>query len=426
MKLSVELEPALYPFKLLDAERAWDGEDWAWKFLRLNPRYRHDVMLAAKAERFGTACRRPSVEHFLRTREGEQIGREALLAEDSRLFMGECVLDSGSAWPAYRSETLGEHLQREKALSLSSVRFREFDAARDYGISQWIDPKHATLPPARRQLSWFHWMTEPVWESAHENFIPTEVVVAEAASGTRMIDAIRVRDRHARLSDDWIGVAPRKGTWFAFAVNLSLYLEPQVAEARRLADLYQDTLRHHEAEFQMVTENLPGYEPLVWDWHRQLPTPPKLDTSLKDLQRSRPDQRWIVVIVDTRLKLATQFNRIEKQLQKSQTFRQRASRKDANDFWLKRHVVLAELQALNIDGLRSAPDIERALFDVDSPQWRRFWAAQLGAVPSNVPRLEKSQLDKVKDSLPEARAMVEMDYGFLVGREPADLHRRGA
>jgi hypothetical protein len=422
VKLTVELEPGPRPFKLLDGERHWDGDHWAWKFLRLNPRYRHDVVLAARSEKFGEAWRLPSVDHFLRTPAGTQTDLATLLGEDSRLFVADKILESESRWPVYVEETLGAHLQRAGSrLPLSSVRFREFDAPRDYGIADWLDPKKPELPQRAGQRSWFHWLTDPIWDCGHEAFAPFDHTVGFDHRGRKFADGVRVRPLNERLIGTTTAPVSHGRTWLAFAVNLSLYLPSQLRGAREVADLYRDTLSVQPG-FQSFTDAPFGFELLIWSWNRHVRQLPRIDPAVEDLLRSQPDrQPWFVAMIDVRFDLSRQFFELQKQLKAQQQNLRERGRKSILDFWLKRRLVLAELQVLNADGLRSTGEIERALFDAGSTEWQTFWRAQTGELP-DVANRGVSQFDAIKRGLPEARAMVEREYGFLVGQSPADLH----
>jgi hypothetical protein len=435
--LTLRLEDPANPFRLSASEQTMTAEDWAWKFLRLNPKYRHDYELA-KQEDLSDAWRHASVQHYLDQSAGK-ITAEYLHALDSRLFVNDKgILDSQTVWPRYVAETLAQHFHRTKQspVALDSIRFRELDAPRDYGINEWLDPALTSLPKSSSDLSWFHWKLDPIWETAHQNFIPVDFLVSNGAVENKHVDVVRIRALNDMLPVMRVsGTRPapvETGTWFAFVISAFTYLKPQLHKVKEIAVLYQQALQHHEGLTVNQGNPPPGFEPLIWNWDRRVRPLGKIDTAMDDLLHSHPTQRqWFTVLFDVRFDLGIQFKEIEKRLHTLQEqfpeyaefkLRHRAGNLMQEDFWLKRYAVLAEMltTASSSGQFPTAMEIERNLFDGGSPDWAEFWTYQLG-VPPRGQQNPEARIDMIQKSAAEARHMVEQAYEFLIGRSQKSL-----
>lgn len=439
--LALRLEDTANPFRLSESERSMTAEDWAWKFLRLNPRYRHDYELAKREREFPNAWRHSSAQRYLDRSVDKKIKAEDLHALDSRLFVnGQGILDSQTIWPRYAAETLEQHFHRttQSPVALDSIRFRELDAPRDYGINEWVDPTRISLPASSSKLSWFHWKLDPIWQSAHQNFMPVDFLATNRAAEVKHVDVVQERRLEDMLPVMRVGgtlpAPPESGRWFAFVVSAFTYLTPQLHKVKEIAALYQRALAHHEDLKVQPGSALPGFEPLIWNWDREVRRLTKIEMSMCDLLRSHPSRRqWFTVLLDVRFDLDIQFKEIEKRLHALQEqfpeyaqfgLRLRAGNLKPEDFWLKRLAILGEmLTTPNSRGRFPTPtQIERNLFEAGSEEWTEFWTHQVGAPPQAPPE-PKSHFDIIQKSALDARQMVERGYEFLIGRSQNSLYQ---
>lgn len=144
-----------YPFSLAKNEQL-SGDQWAWRFLRLNPYYRYDYQLRLK--------KRPKALQKFAGPIGEAradlVKTKDFLDLDSRyfLFKGETAT-APLSWPNIKRLTLKEYLLG-CGITLDEFDYRQLKIRRllpsiYYGISYWFDPDVVELPKLGPNQSWF-------------------------------------------------------------------------------------------------------------------------------------------------------------------------------------------------------------------------------------------------------------------------------
>ena len=370
-----------YPFALLkdDPARTLSGDQWAWRFLRLSPIYRYDYALWVARPSWSTKRPLKTVPELRAALPDSEW--QALLSTDSRYFTLEGKpLGHAIEWPNLQSASLQEALSALQGRE-ADIKVRDLDAARLYGIGHWFDPKLVDLPPldqSRGVRSWFHNLTEPVWEGALPSLLPRP-------DAWTTIDSIRI---NVGMEPD-IGVfIPSSGmTYYAqqpfVAADGTITSKPvKVTHAPRRPEFATQTevavlvcldgnlpVQHRNITklLQSAQEAIfPGqiikggdeYEPvLVSAEHPRAASFGKLRGDLKDLTEAAPQDRrhWRLAIFDVQFALREQLDwALEKWTaqqialsnagQLSTPLRQRAGNMHEDNFWLKAALCSLEAQ----------------------------------------------------------------------------------
>lgn len=163
-----------YPFSLAKNEQL-SGDQWAWRFLRLNPYYRYDYQLQLE--------KRPKALQKFTGPIGEAradlVKTKDFLDLDSRyfLFEGE-VAAAPLSWPDIRSLTIGEFLLG-RGISPDEFDYRQLKTRRlqssiYYGISYWFSPNLIELPKLDSNQSWFFYEKIVPWRVGDRRIIGPE------------------------------------------------------------------------------------------------------------------------------------------------------------------------------------------------------------------------------------------------------------
>ena len=160
-----------YPFSLARNEQ-FSGDQWAWRFLRLNPFYRYDYQLWLQ--------KRPKALQKFTGPIGEAradlVKTKEFLDLDSRYFLfdGE-VATAPLSWPDIRSLTIGEFLLG-RGISPDEFDYRQLKTRRlqssiYYGISYWFSPNLIELPKLDSNQSWFFYEKIVPWRVGDRRII---------------------------------------------------------------------------------------------------------------------------------------------------------------------------------------------------------------------------------------------------------------
>ena len=141
-----------YPFALAndDPALALDGDDWAWRFLRLNPEYQNDFSLQK--------CLPPLLHNkgewplSRLQKDLSPANWDALCQLSAAYFCTEgFVLGRPFDWDEAPIGTLQQVLNTEAddARKLEQIFVRDFvlDCGRTWGLTDWLDPSLPSLPP---------------------------------------------------------------------------------------------------------------------------------------------------------------------------------------------------------------------------------------------------------------------------------------
>ena len=378
---SLPFAPGSYPFALTadDPARTMPGDQWAWRFLRLSPTYRRDYALWVARPFWST--QRPLKTVTELKAELPDSEWQALLSADSRYFTLEGKpLGHAIEWPHLQAASLQESLSDLQGHE-AYIKVRDLDAHRLYGIGHWFDPKLVDLPPldqSRGVRSWFHNLTEPVWEGAFPSLL-------SRPDAWTSIDSVRIN----------VGKEPDIGVFIPQS-GMTYYAQQPVvtADGTITSKLVKVTHAPRRPEFATQTEvailvcldgNLPvqhrnitkllesaqeaifpgqtirggnGYEPiLVSAEHPRATSFGKLRGDLKDLTEAAPQGRrhWRLAIFDVQFALREQLDwALEKWTaqqidlsnagQLSTPLRQRAGNMHEGNFWLKAALCCLEAQ----------------------------------------------------------------------------------
>ncbi|CAE6768817.1 hypothetical protein R69619_03745 [Paraburkholderia nemoris] len=479
---SLPLAQGNYPFALSDDERRMTGDEWAWRFLRLNPCYRRDYELLQE---------QPVLLKELRRRNPSGWKEGAIFEEvkelDVRYFsLNASVLGPPCKWPNLEPLSLGTFLVSHPEIEPHHLAIRDFDSTRLYGISDWFDPSLPTLPELKHEQSWFFNLTEPIFSVGDNLFIGpksswefsprgNKVSVGYEGSVTRKEaghfygEIRKINDRgevvvsFGRLADqpaqrifakyndqgeliDSLDVKyqpPLKSGGFAsrsemvFAVSLDGYIQPQLRVNRDMAQHFQNILIENES--LRVQPSAPvGQEPLIFRPDRAVATPfAKIQTDLASLAREPASawQNWYIALIDVAYPLTIQFKAVEKLLLDQQqrlqeagalaySVRERAGRAGKGDFWLKRALCFVELQ-LNLPSERKnaqpgADRIARAIYDKNDTHHTRMWG-KTGW--ERAPTAGAGVTEIFKEALRLGKDLAESQYAFLIGAAAADIAR---
>ncbi len=171
---SICLAAGRYPFSLAKNEQL-SRDEWAWRFLRLNPYYRYDYQLRLKKQP-------KALQKFLGPIGEERahlVKTKEFLDLDSRyfLFKGE-VATAPLSWPDIKRLTLEEYLSAKGIPSdefdYRQLKTRRLQSSIYYGISYWFDPKLIDLPKLASNQSWFFYEKIVPWRVGDRRIIGPE------------------------------------------------------------------------------------------------------------------------------------------------------------------------------------------------------------------------------------------------------------
>jgi len=478
---SLLLAQGNYPFALSDDERRMTGDEWAWRFLRLNPCYRRDYELLQKRPALLKELRRHNPSRWKEGATFEQVKQL-----DVRYFSRNAsILDPSCKWPNLDPLTLGTFLAFRPEIELHHLALRDFDSARLYGISDWFDPSLPTLPELKQEQSWFFNLTEPIFSVGDNLFIGRQSSWVRSPRGNQIAvgyegDAKRRKSHHiygeirktndrgevlvsfGRLDDqppqrilekynergelieslDVKYEAPLKSDGFAhrsemvFAVNLDGYIQPQLRANRDLAQHFQNLLIEKDSLRIQPCEPI-CHEPLIFRPDRAVATPfAHIQTDLANLAREPASawQNWYIALIDVSYPLSTQFEIVQQLLRKQQqrlqevgalahSLRERAGRTKGN-FWLKQALCFLELQLNLLPERKNTPlgadRIARAIYNTNDTQHERVWGATGWA---QAPRAGVRATETFKEALRLGKDLAESQYAFLIGAAAADIAR---
>ncbi len=178
---SLSISTGYAPFELSRDERLMGHEDWAWRFLRLNPRYRTSYATAATWQRGNP---------------------------DIRL--------GAAPFPDSRPERVhyyGEDFCRRK-----------------FGISTWLDPANVDLPPLEKGESWF---------------APLKSVIArpESISGLETNEGLFGYPTWVKRPDHKIELNGSRNAGIWFLIDCSVPLDAQFSSVEILCDRFASQIR---------------------------------------------------------------------------------------------------------------------------------------------------------------------------------------
>jgi hypothetical protein len=425
--LTLPIGPGGQEFALGSADLSRD--EWAWRFLRLNPSYRRDYRLWREREealQIDGQALRPNQPIARLLRDPSEKAAQALLQLDSRYFTlsGE-ILGPKHSKHKLESTTLGAYLdaQREADLGqehLRGVLVRDFDAPREYGVGAWLPPDaglpDAPLDAARQdgvvQPSWFFHLNEPVWSCRSAHVLPTRPHAYPLPDGQKaMLGAHRftvVRAERIAFS------AGHRLRGIEFKICLDGYIKQQLAAIERVcAELH----------------NYVGGE------RKDAPAsdaPPfSIAPTQFDCAPARQRRNWYGitmanwrVVPDTFKDLRHQLESEQKALGDKLTFplRQRGrGHSDPDHSILKRGLCLIEMQSLSSSGgttdALSQARLNDAVFCTDHPDFYAFRNLEIPPEVANQrgARATAGRLDQVREGLEFGHRMTNGWYEFLVG-----------
>lgn len=464
---SMPLSEGSYPFSLSENEASLSLDNWAWRFLRLNPLYQHDYALwKNRAKEWKDVPR-------LFTRNGpivfpppQDLGivvhgkgapppsLDAVLHLDSRYFMidGEPLGFRPDKWK-YEPVTLGEYIRKSSRENLlSQIRIRDFDAPVDYGIGAWLDPALSLTPdlPLHKKVlnpSWFYHVNEPIWEAGSWAFLRPQTWIATLEDGQELGVGRRNTARETKKRTEFrfvenkrdpistttlkIGVplpaasSTLTATQFRFLVCLEGYVRPQLATAFRLAgEFFELHKKYHPQSVQrgapaksVELEELPNKSGNGMNLFSQLARP-----------AVRQRKHWRVVTIDVAAALPKQRKEIEQELkwQQKRLIKVRQRARDENEKKnnaLKRALCLVELHlsGSGIEGkLLSQEDMNDAIYCSDTPAYyniRNLSVHERVAKPSIGFKQQEGHLDRIREGLKLGTQLVLGYYEFEASRQ---------
>ena len=456
---SLPFAPGSYPFALTadDPARTLSGDQWAWRFLRLSPTYRHDYALWAVKPSWST--KRPIKTVAALKAELPDAEWQALLGADSRYFaLDGKPLGHAIEWPNLRVASLREALSEAQGRE-ADIKIRDLDAPRLYGIGHWFDPEQADLPPLDQSSgvrSWFHNFTEPVWEGALPSLLPRP-------DAWTFIDSIRIN----------IGMEPDIGVFIPNSGMTHYAQQPVVAaDGTITSKLVKVTQAPQRAGFATQTEvailvcldgNLPvqhrnitkllqsaqeaifpgqtfkggdGYEPiLVSAEHPRATSFGKLRGDLKDLTEAAPQGRrhWRLAIFDVQFALREQLDwALEKWTaqqidlsnagQLSTPLRQRAGNMHEGNFWLKAALCSLEAQISLMARYPTASfgrqNLTEIILSLSHPLHKEVRGSGVAARQADDDELVK---DLVNKAVKNGRILALGQYAQLIGTSAKEL-----
>jgi hypothetical protein len=457
---SLAFAPGAYPFALTadDPARNLSGDQWAWRFLRLSPPYRHDYALWTARP----VWLEQQANKSLATLKAELPAAEwqAMQAVDSQYFaLDGKPLGCAIEWPSIQSETLSQMLSTVTGREADIV-VREMDAARLHGIGYWFSPDLLDLPvlPSSDSMrSWFYALIEPLWESPEHSLLPnpdTWVKLSEGNVNVGMEPDIGVRlhtgsMRHfesqsvqtpdGTVSSRMVKItkpAARSGFDFQSELALLVCLDGNVSAQMKVAALL---LRSAQAELfpaTLVAPNLPAYEPIIFTGsHPRVEKFSKLNTDLRELTDTAPHGRrnWCLALFDVRFDIQEQLESAATSLKDRQlalskagllatTVRHRAGTKNEKLFWLKAALCCLEAQlaltARHPTETFGRKNLSEAILSPSHP----LHAAVRGASPaSREPTKIELEADTIRDAVETGKALALGQYAYLIGATVDDL-----
>jgi len=398
MKFTLPLADGNYPFLLTEKDEARSTDNWAWSFLRLNPYYRHDFELVRVRPGVHSHLdeARRLISHF-RIKQlppGSQpiwppaydlpLPTElpdAVANLDSRYFIadGKPIRRRHQQF-AYVPATLQEWLNDHGGIaSIAQLDIREFDAARDYGLSDWVHPDRQSLEDLEADQSWFHYINEPVWSAgtwalrpSNKPLIHIDSSGREITVGTQQqpeivtkITVLKGADPEGTVKQLVVGqplpldYLSTKSTELHFLICLDGYVEPQLAAMRPIAD---DLKTLHQQYFPKAVAkgSNSNFVPIIKDPREITEQVPAILASMfRDLTQSpiKSRKNWRAITVDVAAPIVKQFEDLTKQLVEIQdsladqlTFplRKRIGR-TGGDHWLKKNLSVLELYFYGFD-----------------------------------------------------------------------------
>jgi hypothetical protein len=447
------------PFRLSEEEAAFNGDDWAWLFLRLNPLYRHDYMLYRGSpdpqwQRLKETIRPGNLLCPSRSYGTAPQLPRAWAALDSRYFSVEkhpLTSESDGVLP-YAAVSLEDYLKSDGDPSLlAKIKVRDFDAPRDYGIGTWVDPKEVRLARLPQGCSWFFYWNEPLW---HTNTIGIKSPPAifhvhtdgsQFQVGSTQPVAFFNGLTMYRRGEGWQAIELLVGTrlpanihevpatLFDFLVCLDGYIEPQVNRVRPIAAAIKE--RHRSLDRASVARgNAIGRMPEIFDPG----SPARADRTLpisghfRDMTRdpSRMRKHWRQVSIDlagplkAQLKAAVDALKAEQHELRSdfplaQRSRTRVGTRHG-DHWLKQALCAVELHLgafRNPQGSGFSQEAMARAFYND--EYASYWS--LRGLPPPPPNRQSTGGKKTRDSelgltrraLSRGHAFVQHWYEFL-------------
>ncbi|WP_144157003.1 hypothetical protein [Paraburkholderia sp. BCC1885] len=481
---SLPLVQGNYPFALSDDERRMTGDEWAWRFLRLNPCYRRDYELLQE---------QPTLLRELRRRHPSRWKEDATFDQikelDVRYFsLNASVLGPPCKWPDVAPVPLGRYLASHPEIELDKLTIRDFDSVLLYGIADWFDPSSPTLKELKEGQSWFFSLVEPILSVGDNLFMEPNSSWAISPRGNKVSvgyegDVKRKEAEHfygqikrinergetvlsfGRLIDqppqrifakynqqgelidslDMKYEPPLKTAGFAnrsemaFAVALDGAVRSQLRVNQDMAQRFQHLLI--EKDSLSVQPSAPvGCEPLIFRPNRAVATPfAKIRTDLAGLEKEPASvrQNWYIALIDVAYPLAAQFNTVEKllldqqqRLRKAGTLaypvRARAGRAGKGDFWLKRALCFVELQCKLPSKRKNtqlgADRIAKAVYvyDKDDEYHTCVWG-ETGW--EQAPGTGAGSTEVFKEALRLGKDLAESKYAFLIGMSASDIAR---
>lgn len=314
---TIPLAAGGYPFALSEADNSLTNDQWAWRFLRLSPLYRHDYELQLKRPAQLMGLGDSHIADWI-----DNPPPEDFQDLDSRYFcMRGKILSGKCAWPKYKKQSIAEYRQGTNEFRFKEVRVRDFDSARDFGISHWFDPSLEDLPLLGPGQSWFFNLIEPIWETGSRYVMGPAEVRARLGNGEEVVvgyeggvrraqpsksSMLRNRPSPERSQLSWLEVGldvkqaksgdllvrktrPLPGgsdevllevyentediplglnpgfatmTEVVFLMDLDMYLGPQLQYVRDIADALQ-ALHQHEGLSKKLPRAPEEFEPLM-------------------------------------------------------------------------------------------------------------------------------------------------------------------
>lgn len=450
--------PGAYPFALTDDDTAktLSGDQWAWRFLRLSPAYRHDYALwVARPAWLDPSAGMPLAS--LKTSLSD-ADWQTLLAADSRYFtLDGKPLGRAVEWPNLQSETL------QQALSANTNRgarvvVRELDAPRLYGVGHWFDPELIELPALSSSEglhSWFYCLIEPLWESPVRALLPNpdcwteigeskinigmepdigvqlrqmtyfEQRLVETADGTKTSQLVQVSAPTARTGFEY-------DSEFAFLLCLDGNIPAQMRAAGKLLQSAERAL--FPVEIPAIRQ--PDYEPIILTaTHPRVEKFVKLNGALCDLTAAAPLGRsnWCLALFDLRFGIQDQLNSVttllkQRQLKLSEAgelttpARQRAGTKSEKQFWLKAALCCLEAQLTLTRRYPAESFGRRNLTEaILSPSHLRHQEIRGVNIASREATAAELEAETIRDAIEIGKALALGQYAYLVGASLEDL-----
>ena len=371
---SLSLADGAYPFAISDGERM-SGDQWAWRFLRLNPRYRYDFGLQLKE--------RPTLlGKYTRAnvaQKAEIFSEQNFQELDARYFtLHGKTLSDNCTWPELNRVSLSAALKETPNFNpdsdLEMLKVRNLSCSQEFGISYWFDPNDINLPPLGPELSWFFPFTAPTWAIGYRElklFDPVfEFVNPKNLNQERMkknkislqlfCDGIKEEDEHdvdvlnkifdrnnqnvgrrvcvgykelecpKNTETDFKTIQQRAQmfdsdfstvTELAFLFNINNYFPPQIENLRRVAESFQ---RFHRGKglSKKLPIPPPDFKPLILSLDKTRGRSNAFKSMILsywgESERMGGNNNFRLILLDVAYSLAGQINQLKKQLETEQ------------------------------------------------------------------------------------------------------------